>query len=112
MKIAFLIFLIAFSSLLSAASNTFMDYQNYNHGYCPDCNCYPCKCNAGGACPHGVSGEGSCNLCPKPDPCCPPATSCGTQCGVSVCAIGATIAIVAGVAAIIVSSGNGTAHAH
>lgn len=29
-----------------ATNNTFLDYQNYNHGYCPDCNSCPCNCPA------------------------------------------------------------------
>jgi hypothetical protein len=40
------ILLTAIFSPLHAASDTFMDYQNYTHGYCPECNCYPCQCNA------------------------------------------------------------------
>lgn len=38
------IFLIGLSLPLRAANDTFIDYQNYNHGYCPICNSYPCRC--------------------------------------------------------------------
>lgn len=109
--------LIGCSSHVYAASNTFLDYQNYNHGYCPDCNCCPCKC-AGGGCyapdnPNSpqdpVNPQGSCQ---KPDPCCPPATSVCTQCGLNVIYVGAGIAIIATVASIIVGSNNGHVYSH
>lgn len=54
-----------FSSL--KASDTFMDYQNYDHGYCPDCNCYPCRCNAAAA----AEEAGAAGLPP------PPCAACG-----------------------------------
>lgn len=54
-----MLFSISTHSLLTAASNTFLDYQNYNHGYCPDCQCTPCTCK---------SGTGSCPTCPN-QPC-------------------------------------------
>lgn len=54
------------------ASSTFVDYQNYNHGYCPKCNCFPCRCNAAQAEVMGaeVGVEGP----PPPPP--PPCATC------------------------------------
>lgn len=37
--------LFAFVTSISAANSTFIDYQNYNHGYCPSCNYEPCVCD-------------------------------------------------------------------
>ncbi|MCC5832476.1 MAG: hypothetical protein JJU12_05465 [Chlamydiales bacterium] len=106
--IVFASFLLAFSSTLTAASNTFMDYQNYNHGYCPDCNCFPCKC-PGGVPPSQNPGNPQ-GTCPKPNPCCPPATTACTQCGLNIVYIGLGIAVLATAATIIIGSGNGTVH--
>lgn len=111
--------LVIFSSLFGA-SNTFIDYQNYNHGYCPDCNCYPCKCGGGAqdsppypvqdAPPPACAPCGNAP-CKKPDPCAP-APVCGTNCGISLCYVGLAIAGVAAAAAIIVTSNNGSVHSH
>lgn len=27
-------------------SESITDYQNYNHGYCPSCECEPCRCRS------------------------------------------------------------------
>lgn len=94
---------LCFSMTLFSVDSTFLDYQNYNHGYCPECNCYPCRCDGPGGCE-------PCNTCAVPDPC-NPAPVCGTQCGLSVCAVALAIIIVAGVAAIIISS-SGSSHTH
>lgn len=97
---------MATGTTLSAASNTFLDYQNYNHGYCPTCNCEPCTCG---------SPQPPPPPCPEPGgPCDPCAPVCGTECGVSICAIGVGVAAVAAAAAIIVtsSSGNRSSHHH
>lgn len=103
--------LIVCGTSLTAADSTFLDYQNYNHGYCPECSCYPCRCDV--PCPE----EAPCDPCPVPNPCnpCDPcAPVCGTECGVSICAIGIGLAAVAAAAAIIIASGNGgsTEHLH
>lgn len=110
------------SPKLVAANDTFFDYQNYNHGYCPDCNYYPCRCDTGytpcptcpnstvppapypqdpDACPNGACG--TCN-----DVCDPGAPVCKSTCGISICAIAVAIAAVAAAAAIIVGSSNGS----
>lgn len=117
------------------ASNTFIDYQNYNHGYCPECNCYPCRCdgtcpptednpNPCPSCPSGKCSAGElppppvgdgekkeCNVCKQPNPC-DPAPVCGTNCGISLCWVGLAIAGVAAAAAIIVTSNNGSTPSH
>jgi hypothetical protein len=46
MTIICIILTATFNSFHCSAGDTFMDYQNYDHGYCPECNCYPCRCNA------------------------------------------------------------------
>ncbi|MBS0623392.1 MAG: hypothetical protein JSS62_02095 [Verrucomicrobia bacterium] len=118
------IFSIFIGQNLCAASDTFIDYQNYNHGYCPECNYYPCQCDTG-YCPN----VNSCSSCPngappcppEPPACPPPASTCGScnsydpfapvgggMCGVSICAIAVAIAAVAAAAAIIVGSSNGS----
>lgn len=117
---------LTFTFPLSAVSNTFIDYQNYNHGYCPECQCYPCKCevhNPDGSnpcpCPAHGSNPHPCpenhgkqvNTCVPPDPCCP-APVCGGACGLSICVIGLGIAVLAAAGAIIVSSNNGSANGH
>ncbi len=129
----FFVLLIAAGSQLSAASNTFLDYQNYNHGYCPDCNCCPCKC-AGGGCyapqppppppspnqppppppPPGdpqdpINPQGACK---KPEPCCPPATSTCTECGLNIVYVGLGIAAVVTAATILIGMDNGSVHSH
>ena len=93
--------LVAFSTSLAAADNTFIDYQNYNHGYCSSCNCAPCVCD-----PSPPPCSVPCAPC---DPCAP---VCGTECGVSICAIGVGVAAVAAAAAIIIASGSGSSTAH
>jgi hypothetical protein len=128
----------AFSPL--KAGDTFIDYQNYDHGYCPECNCYPCQCNAmaeelgeeegalppppcgpcGAAVPASAAfgtlpppppaAAAACEECEKPDPC-DPAPVCATNCGISLCWIGLGIAVIATGAALIVSSNNG-GHSH
>ncbi len=96
--IALLSSILIFGTPLSAADNTFLDYQNYNHGYCSTCNCEPCACGQPPAQP--------CNPC---DPCAP---VCGTECGISLCAIAVGVAAVAVAAVIILVSGSGSSHAH
>ena len=124
---------------LRAANDTFMDYQNYNHGYCPDCNCYPCKCKPYSNVPSCATcddddeddcddecedcddddecdeecdeDEDECDDCEAPDPC-NPASVCGTNCGISICWIGLGIAGIATAAAIIVGSNNGSRASH
>lgn len=142
--IIFCIFLSTWNSLHSQISanepkehvvqgqDVFVDYQNYNHGYCPSCQCYPCKCAtcppaaipvpppappaaapcaAPGTCapptPPCAIPEPSC-AAPPPAPCPTPcAPACGTECGISICALGIGIAALATAAVLIVSSGNG-----
>ncbi len=121
MKKAFTLFsmlLITFGTALKGYDSTFMDYQNYNHGYCPECSCYPCKCdvpyyNVEPGPPPPVPPPPP--PCPVPDPCspCDPcAPVCGTQCGISICAIGVAIAGVAAAAAIIIGTGGSSSTAH
>jgi len=43
-----------------AEGQVFTDYQNYNHGYCPDCSCCPCRCIPVGP---GPCGSGTCDPC-------------------------------------------------
>jgi hypothetical protein len=123
------IFLLALALPLEAVSNTFIDYQNYNHGYCPECNCYPCRCPTPppntaekqpcATCPNGeeptpdaVPGNPpTCNPCPKPDPC-DPAPVCGTNCGISLWWVGLIIGGLAAAGAIIISSNNGSDPTH
>jgi hypothetical protein len=51
------------SQNLRAANDTFFDYQNYNHGYCPECNFYPCRCDTG-----YNPGASTCPTCPNNNP--------------------------------------------
>lgn len=97
----FSVMLLTLSTSLSAADNTFIDYQNYNHGYCSSCNCAPCACE-----PAPAPCQQPCGPC---DPCAP---VCGTECGVSICAIGVGVAAVAAAAAIIIASGDGSSTSH
>lgn len=125
---------------LQAASDTFVDYQNYNHGYCPKCNCYPCQCKylQGTPGPGPVDGpeaiddpdaddddedyddeEGdippppACRApAPATTPCDDPAPVCATNCGVSLCVVGVAIAAIATTAAILISANNGGDPAH
>ncbi len=113
------------------------NYQNFNHGYYSDCDCGACPCpcppdptececdyyNNGCDYQNGYDYQDECAYpsddCPEEaaplvcDPAAPCAPVCGTNCGISCCAIGVGIIAVAAAAAIIVSSGNGTTtHAH
>ncbi len=108
------------------AGDTFVDYQNFNHGYCPNCHCSPCQC-AGleeGVAAEAVAedGEGGV-LVAEPAPAavtaeeaeeeeaataaCEPAVVCATNCGISLWWIGLILAGLATAGAIIVSSNNG-----
>lgn len=124
-----------FASTCSRAQSNMQSYQNYNHGYIPTCeNCgqSPCECNpcaAANSCPpcgtvppsgatpcnaapcNNCNGNGcnSCNGNGSCDPCDPCAAVCGTQCGISIVAIGVALAAVIAAAAIIIASGNGSA---
>lgn len=117
------------SQSLHAADDTFFDYQNYNHGYCPDCSYCPCRCQTGACnsnscesappypktpppCPPGTPCQ-AVAPCPSPcqapcqtpcNPCDPAAPVCGSPCGISICAILVAIAAVVGAGAIIVAS--------
>lgn len=125
------IFCFSLVAPLSAdPSSTYIDYQNFNHGYCPTCNCYPCACAPqqyppppppipGGLPPTGpipcgapARGPGPCATCGPCAPCDPCAPVCGTDCGVSICAIAVAVVAVAAAAAIIVASGNGSSTTH
>lgn len=102
-----------------SASDVFVDYQNYNHDYCPTCDCNPCRCNYGpvstpcqpNVCEPSVCDPCDANVCEPSvcEPCNPCAPVCGSECGISVCAIGVAIAALATAAVLIVSSGNGSA---
>lgn len=122
-----------FASTCARAKSNMQSYQNYNHGYVPTCeNCSqnPCECNPcasnactpsngcspcnvpsntgcnPGGCNNGNCNNAGCNGC---DPCDPCAPVCGTECGISIVAIGIAIAAVIAAAAIIIASGNGSA---
>ncbi|NGX55752.1 MAG: hypothetical protein KR126chlam2_01394 [Chlamydiae bacterium] len=88
--------LIAIGGISVADTGKLYDYQNYNHGYCPECSCTPCECQ---------SADQSSPCPPACDPC---ASACGADCGISMCALGIGLAALAAAAAIIVSSGNGS----
>ncbi len=60
---AIVVLLTFWISPLRAASDTFVDYQNYNHGYCPECGSFPCRC--------GERAAGN-NLAPEEAPVPPP----------------------------------------
>lgn len=97
-----------------AADDTFIDYQNYNHGYCPSCSYCPCKCDAQSGC----EGQAPCNApaaaCAAPceqkecSPCDPQPRDCGYKCGVPVCAIVVAIGALAAAAAILLSTNAGS----
>ncbi|MEZ5315659.1 MAG: hypothetical protein R3E91_05595 [Chlamydiales bacterium] len=72
--------------------------QHYPHEHSSECNSSSCSSN----CSH-PSRKISC------DPCAP---ICGTKCGISICAIGVAIVAIAGAAAIILVSGNGSSTTH
>jgi hypothetical protein len=116
MKTLFILICMVYTAILplEAASSTFMDYQNYNHGYCPSCNCYPCRCAeldpAESPCapcnPPPVAPPNAPKPCVKPDPCNPaPVQAC--NCGISLWWVGLGIAGLAAAGAIIVSNNNG-----
>jgi len=95
--------IVALSGTFFADTGKLYDYQNYNHGYCPECSCYPCECECQ---PEDAP-------CPCPPSCDPCASVCGTDCGISMCALGIGLAALAVAGVIIVSSGNGsTGHAN
>lgn len=129
------IFLVAFALPLRAASDTFVDYQNYNHGYCPICNSYPCRCKVpynpenapppipgpgpipppqgpGPDGPGPALGKGPPPPPPPPPNPCNPAPVCGTNCGISLVWIGIGIVGLVAAAVIIVSSNNGSIPGH
>lgn len=111
------IFSFLTTSVFGAAGDTFIDYQNYNHGYCPECNNYPCQCDSGccpnadpcTTCPNTATSAPPYPLepqtCPAPNPC----TPCeeGDVCGISVYWIAIIIVAIATAAAIIVGANNG-----
>lgn len=118
---------------LFAANDTFIDYQNFNHGYCPTCYCYPCTCAVppdralqpqippppgeelppimssppppGGAPPCGTTPCAT--TCAPCDPCAP---IVGLKCGVSFCAVGVAIVAIVGAAAIVIATSHGASH--
>lgn len=112
---------MALGATLHAADTPFLNYQNYNHGYCPECNCAPCGCAQppapvpapppGAVPPPPPAACAPCQQQPC-SPCDPCAPVCGAECGVSICAIGVGIAALAAAAAIIVASGSGSSSTH
>lgn len=66
--------------------------------------CDPCQPPGQAPCGQAPCAEAPCE---KP---CDPAPVCGTDCGISICALGIGLAALAAAAAIIVSSGNGKSH--
>ncbi len=138
---ASVLFLMTVTSIARGVDSTFTDYQNYNHGYCPECSCYPCRCapSPNGSCETGTCPDdyydpnteyyddpnASCDSVEPCDPCnevcvgqpCydpadPNAPGQGTTYGISVTAIGVAVAAVAAAAAIILSAGNGASTSH
>ncbi len=113
------IFFTVIATSLNGASNTFIDYQNYNHGYCSTCNCAPCKCGQQNDPPpeeqppcQACGAEQDPNACTPPNPC-DPAPVCATECGLSLWWVGIGLAVAAAAASIIVTNNNGrTPHAH
>jgi len=113
----FLVFLSGLNGKLLPLFAAQYDYQNYNHGYYPECDrcgCNPCCCGE-----TSVAESAPDQLPPPtPPPCSTPceapcaAATCGTGCGMSMCALGIAIAALCAAAAIIVSSGNGAGHNH
>ena|GEM_PF-2207948 len=132
----------AFFAPVRAADNTFLDYQNYNHGYCPQCNGYPCSCPSKPyqSCPQDVEdcpdapvyndniqpcykGQ-DCGLCEDPveetelcadecpPPCDPCAPVCGTTSGFSIAAVGLALIAIGAGAVVIVTSNNGSSSSH
>lgn len=107
-----LIFLTIFAPSAKAEDSTFLDYQNYNHGYCPTCNCQPCRCEAPPPEePETYACAPTTPACaPAPcDPAAPCAPVCGTECGISLCAIAVGVVALAVAAVIIATSGSGSA---
>ncbi|MFZ0566053.1 MAG: hypothetical protein WAM28_07705 [Chlamydiales bacterium] len=116
LAISLLILSIASGEKGKAAENQSPTPQNYQYGYCSVCDCYPCRCPSPSyAQPVLAASCAPCpHPCPPPNPCfpCDPcAPVCGTQCGLTVCAIGAAVALVVITAAIIVSTGEAS-HVH
>ncbi len=91
--------LMASVSVMHAETSNLYDYQNYNHGYCPECECSPCTCQPSG---EQTTCPAACSSCEGNAP------VCGTECGISICALGVAVAALAAAAAIIISSGNGS----
>lgn len=116
MKLKTFILLVAmvfscFTNCAEAGSDTFLDYQNYNHGYCPTCNCLPCKCEVPPLDPPPAAAPvpAPCAVpqSPPPAPCDPCAPVCGAECGISLCALGVAAVAVAAAIVIIVTAGSG-----
>ncbi|MCH9635311.1 MAG: hypothetical protein S4CHLAM81_05250 [Chlamydiales bacterium] len=123
----FLLIASLFLLPLNGADNTFLDSQNYNHGYCPDCNTSPCDCPAvpykscpqkEGTCPDAPvynpdvkacypddENSACTEQCPPCDPCAPIARK---HSGISICAVGLVLVALAAGAAVIVTSNNGS----
>lgn len=123
------------SHLLAQCSGDILDYQNYNHGYCPTCDGPLGSCNCGTPTPPPppvnpppaypsyyynpvppapvpACATGTCGGAPIEEvddaPCAPCAGASGVNCGISICALGILLIALAAGAAIIVSSGNGS----
>lgn len=71
----FLALLTAIAPFEMRAQNIF-EYQNYNHGYCPECHCSPCRCGLGGFGPMPP---------PPPPPVPPTAAYAGPDCNSGQC---------------------------
>lgn len=56
---ALLLALLAALAPLQLRAQNIFEYQNYNHGYCPECHCSPCRCGLNG-------GQGPALLPPPP----------------------------------------------
>jgi hypothetical protein len=111
--ISILCALLMAASPLKGASDTFVDYQNFNHGYCPDCNCYPCRCAELGITPATAATPAAAATPPaapepvKPDACNQPKPICPENCGIRLWIVGLVLAGTATAGAILVSSNNG-----
>jgi hypothetical protein len=133
MNLCCIVLTLTAAKLFAVQSNTFIDYQNFNRGYCPTCNCYPCQCGAHDHAntidelnvgeedeflPSNLPEEEAWKaalfeasrpsaICNPPNQCkpdpCLPAPICACECGLSVVSIALAVAIVAATGALIVS---------
>lgn len=122
---AFLLTVCPMGKGFSVTEDSITDYQNYNHGYCPSCQCNDCRCE---------KPSPECNSCPKKQECedqqeeanneeehedevAPNLDDredvivvCKPKSGFSMMTLGIILVAVAVAATLIVSAGNGSSH--